>query len=81
MTQRELVDRINDIEKEHNERRLHHQNLSEYLREGNPFRPKLLIKIELALGLSYGTLVNMVAPPLSKEGKEELERLKKIYRG
>lgn len=81
MTQRELVNRINDIEVEHKERKIHFQNLSEYLRDGLPFRPKLLIKIELALDLPYGTLVNMVAPPLSKDGKEELERLRKLYRG
>lgn len=81
MTQRELVDRINEIENKHNERNIRFQNISEYLRDGVPFRPKLLIKIELALNLPYGTLVNMVAPPLSKEGREELERLKKIYRG
>lgn len=81
LTQSELVRRINAIEKEHNEKRLHLQNLNECLNERLPFRPKLLIKIELALELPYGTLVNMVMPPLSKSGKEELEKWKKAYRG
>ena len=81
LTQAEVVDRLNLIEKEHNEKRTHRQNLNEYLRDGLPLRPKFLVKLELALDLPYGSLVNMVMPPLSKEGKKELERYKKEYRG
>lgn len=81
MSQTDVVRELNRVEKERNEKRTHLQNLNEYLREGLPFRPKFLIKLEVALGLPYGTLVNMVAPPLSKEGKKELDRWKQIYRG
>lgn len=81
LTQSDVVRKMNVIEKEHNEKKTCNQNLNEYLREGLPFRPKYLVKLEVALGLKYGTLVNMVAPPLSKEGKKELERWKNIYRG
>ena len=80
LTQAEVVRRMNIIEKEHGEKRTCIQNFNEYLREGLPFRPKYLVKLEVALNLPYGTLVNMVAPPLSKEGKQELERWKSIYR-
>lgn len=81
LTQSDVVKKMNIIEKEHNEKRTCTQNLNEYLREGLPFRPKYLVKLEVALGLKYGTLVNMVAPPQSKEGKKELDRWKSIYRG
>ena len=81
LTQAEVVNRMNVIEREHNEKRTRVQNLNEYLREGLPFRPKYLVKLEVALDLPYGTLVNMVAPPLSREGKKELDRWKSIYRG
>lgn len=81
MNQRDVVRELNKIETLHNEKKTHYQNLSEYLREGLPFRPKILVKLEVALRLPYGTLVNMVAPPLSKEGREELEKWKKTYRG
>jgi transcriptional regulator with XRE-family HTH domain len=81
LSQAEVVRRLNIVEKEHGEKQSHLQNLNEYLRDGLPFRPKYLIKLEVALELPYGTLVNMVAPPLSKEGKKELDRWKKIYRG
>lgn len=80
LTQADVVKRMNIIEKEHGEKQTHLQNLNEYLREGLPFRPKYLVKLEVALDLPYGTLVNMVAPPLSREGKKELERWKGIYR-
>lgn len=80
LTQADVVRQMNIIEKEHNEKKTCIQNFSEYLREGLPFRPKYLVKLEVALNLPYGTLVNMVAPPLSKEGKKELERWKSIYR-
>ncbi len=81
LSQAEVVRKLNIVEKEHGEKQSHLQNLNEYLRDGLPFRPKYLIKLEVALELPYGTLVNMVAPPLSKEGKKELDRWKKIYRG
>lgn len=80
LTQADVVKRMNIIEKEHGEKKTCVQNLNEYLREGLPFRPKYLVKLEVALDLPYGTLVNMVAPPLSREGKKELERWKGIYR-
>ena len=81
LSQKDVVEKLNIIEQQHNEKKTHFQNLSEYLRDGLPFRPKFLVKLEVALDLPYGTLVNMVSPPSSREGKKELERWKKVYRG
>ena len=81
LNQADVVKRMNEIEREHGEKKTCVQNFNEYIREGLPFRPKYLVKLEVALELPYGTLVNMVSQPSSKEGKLELERWKKIYRG
>lgn len=77
-----LCDEINKIEKELGEKRTALQNINSYFNGTWAFRPKILAKWEKALGLKEGTLVNMVAPPITKEGKEELKetiaRLRKI---
>lgn len=81
-TRTKLCDEINHIEAKLGEKRTMPQNITSYLNGTWAFRPKILAKWEKALGLKSGTLVSMVVPPLTKEGKEELketiDRLKKI---
>ena len=77
-----LCDEINKIEKELGEKRTVPQNVVQYLNGTYAFRPKVLAKWEKALGLKEGTLMNMVLPPSSREGREELNetinRLRRI---
>jgi len=40
-----------------------------------------LVKVEFALQLPFGTLVNLVPPPISKEAKKELNEFIKKVRG
>lgn len=58
------------------------QNISNFLKQVDDkhiLRPKQLCLWEKALGLQQGVLVNMVAPPVSKEAKKELkEIIKKV---
>lgn len=81
-TQTKLCEEINKIEAKLGESRTHTSDISNYLMGRWAFRPKILAKWEKALDLKEGTLVKMVMPPITKEGKEELkktiERLRKI---
>lgn len=69
-----LIEEINKIESKIGESRTTKVEVSQYITGDVPFRPKILAKWELALGLKEGTLINMVAPPITKESKEELKR-------
>lgn len=73
-TRVKLCDEINKIEKELGEKRSDRQIVTAYLNGTWAFRPKILAKWEKALGLKEGTLMNMVMPPITKEGKEELRK-------
>lgn len=56
------------------------QNISNFLKQvdnQHVLRPKQLCIWEKALGLPQGQLVNMVAPPSSKEGQKELKEIMK----
>lgn len=81
-TKTKLCEEINKIEAKLGESRTHNEDISNYLNGRWAFRPKILAKWEKALDLREGTLVNMVMPPITKDGKEELkktiERLRKI---
>ncbi len=81
-TRTRLCEELNRIEAQLGEKRTTIPNVTQYLTGVWAFRPKILAKWEIALGLKKGTLMNMVMPPLTKEGKEELketlERLKKV---
>lgn len=78
-TNQRLCDELNKIEAHLGESRTSKQNISNYLNGLWDFRPKILAKYEMALGLPVGTLINMVAPPLTKEGQKELqETIKKV---
>jgi transcriptional regulator with XRE-family HTH domain len=81
-TRTKLCEEINKIEARLGEKRTTNQNITNYLNGMWAFRPKILAKWEQALGLPRGSLINMVAPPLGKDAKNELretiERLDKV---
>ena len=81
-TKTRLCEKLNEVEKKLGDTKTHLPYLNSAFLGENPFRPKLLAKIEVALGLREGTLINMVAPPISPDGKEELrkilEKLRKV---
>lgn len=78
-TSSRLCKELNKIEEQLGESRTTPQNISNYFHGQWSFRPKVLVKYEKALNLPQGTLINMVAPPSSKEGKKELkEMIKKV---
>ena len=81
-TRTKLCQEINKIESKLGEKRTTTQNITNYLNGMYSFRPKILAKWEQALGLARGSLINMVAPPLGKDAKQELretiERLDKV---
>ena len=80
-TNQELCDELNKIEEKLGDSRTSKQNVSNYLNGQWSFRPKILAKYEVALGLAEGTLINMVAPPLTKESQNELKEIIKKVRG
>ena len=83
-TRTRLSEKLRDIEIKLGDRRTDKDTISKYLNGELPFRPKILAKWEIALGLKEGTLMNMVAPPITKDGKDELKRtletLRKVRR-
>lgn len=72
-TNAKLCQELNKIEEQLGESRTTPQNISNYLHGQWPFRSKVLVKYEKALGLQPNTLVSMVAPPTTKEGQKELK--------
>ncbi len=78
-TNAKLCQELNKIEEQLGESRTTPQNISNYFHGQWPFRSKVLVKYEKALGLQPNTLVSMVAPPTTKEGQKELkEIIKKV---
>lgn len=74
-----LCQELNKIEEKIGDTRTTKQNITNYLNGYHDIRPKWLVKVEKALDLQQGTLVNMVMPPSSKEAQRELkELLKKV---
>ena len=77
-----LKEEINKIEAKLGDKRTNLPDIANYLNGRWEFRPKILAKWELALGLKEGALVNMVSPPVTKEAKNELseivDRLRKL---
>ena len=73
-TRTRLCEELNKIETKLGEKRTTIPNITQYLTGVWAFRPKILAKWEIALGLKEGTLMNMVMPPITKEGKEELKQ-------
>ena len=80
-TNQRLCDELNKIEAKLGDSRTTRQNVSNYLNGQWAFRPKVLAKYEVALGLPDDTLINMVQIPLSKDGKKELKEYIKKVRG
>lgn len=76
-TNARLCQELNKIEEQLGESRTTPQNISNYFHGQWSFRPKVLVKYEKALGLQQGTLINMVAPIVSKEGQKELKEIMK----
>ena len=78
-TNAKLCQELNKIEEQLGESRTTPQNISNYFHGQWPFRSKVLVKYEKALGIQPNTLVSMVAPPTTKEGQKELkEIIKKV---
>ena len=81
-SRKRLCEEINKIDAKLGESRTSNQDITNYLNGRWAFRPKILAKWEKALDLREGTLVNMVMPPITKEGKDELKetinRLRKV---
>jgi hypothetical protein len=77
-----LCEEINKIESKLGDKRSSNQDITNYINGRWAFRPKILAKWEKALDLREGTLMNMVMPPITKEGKDELKetinRLRKV---
>ena len=76
-TSAKLCQELNKIEEQLGESRTTPQNISNYLHGQWPFRSKVLVKYEKALGLQQGVLANMVSQPSSKEGQRELKEIMK----
>jgi len=79
-TKTRLCSEINKIDVKLGDKRTSVQVIVGYFEGKDTFRPKILAKWEIALGLKEGTLMNMVAPPITKEGKEELKKTLEILR-
>lgn len=71
---------LNKIESKIGHSRTTPQNITNYLNGYHSIRPKWLAKVEVALDLEQGTLINMVAQPNSNEGKKELKEIIKKVR-
>ena len=75
----QFCEKLNELEAKFGDSRTTPQNITNYLNGYWAFRPKVLVKYEVVLGLPLGTLINMVEQPKSKEGQKELkETIKKV---
>ena len=70
-----LCQELNKIESKLGDSKTSPQNITNYLNGYHDMRPKWLVKVEKALDLQQGTLVNMVMPPSSREAQKELKEL------
>lgn len=78
-THKRLCNELNKIEDRIGEPRTVPQNITNYLNGYHEFGWKVLIKYELALGLEFGTLLNMISLPATINSKKELkEFIKKV---
>lgn len=77
----ELCARLNDIEKKLGDKRTSPQNITNYLNGYHTITKKWLVKVEVALSLPLGTLLNMVNSPSSENSKKEIDLLIKKVRG
>lgn len=77
----ELCKRINEIEKRISDKRTSPQNITNYLNGYNTITKKWLVKVEYALDLPLGTLLNMVLEPNSRDSKNDIDNLIKKVRG
>lgn len=74
-----LCQELNKIETYLGDSKTTPQNITNYLNGYHDIRPKWLVKVEKALQLEQGTLINMVALPTTKEAQKELkEIIKKV---
>lgn len=80
-TNKRLCDELNRIEEHLGDGRTTQQNITNYLNGGHSIRPKWLVKVEKALDLPTGTLIDMVEPPKTREGKKEVDEIIKKVRG
>ena len=79
-TNMKLCRELNKIEENLGEARTCKQNITNYLNGRDIFRPKVLVKYEKALGLPFGTLLQMVSLPVARDSKRELyEIIEKVY--
>lgn len=79
-TNKRLCQELNKIEAKLGDSRTSPQNITNYFNGMWDFRPKVLLKYEKALGLEEMTLVNMVAPIATKEGKREFKHIRNKIR-
>lgn len=70
-----LCQELNKIESKLGDSKTSPQNITNYLNGYHDMRPKWLAKVEKALDLQQGTLINMVMPPSSREAQKELKEL------
>lgn len=80
-TLQKFADEINKVKKDANlDGTVTKQNISNFLNKVDDkhiLRPKQLLIWEVALNIPYRTLINMVEPIKTNEGKKELEILRK----
>ena len=81
MSNIELTKKINEIETKLGNKRTSPQNITNYLNGFNTITKKWLVKVECALDLPLGTLLNMVIEPSSRESKKEIDELITKVRG
>lgn len=72
-----LCQELNKIETQLGDGKTTPQNITNYLNGYHDIRPKWLVKVEKALELEQGILINMVASPSSKEAQKELKEIMK----
>lgn len=75
-TNTKFVAEINAVERKLGDKRTRPQNISRLFTNEYNISPKTLVKYELALGLPFGTLLNMSPNgPVGKQAKKELQDL------
>lgn len=74
-----LCQELNKIEEKLGDSRTTKQNITNYLNNYHEIGIKWLIKVEKALDLSQGTLINMINMPCSKKTQKKMkEFIKKV---
>lgn len=74
-TNTKFCEELNKVNQRIKDKTTHVQNITNMFNEDRNLSPKTLVKMEVALELPFGTLLNISKQPLGKDAKRELKSM------